>query len=130
MLQEDRWRIVMMNGRTIWRIWDSQGVRKVGSFLQKRCSNFADDMLTWQLELLAMGEDGGRQSKARDDETNVRAHLHTWKHIDTLANPSLQGFLLQFFKEIYHDNIGNFREIVQALTEDERYQLAQLGGQS
>ncbi|KAF8461363.1 armadillo-type protein [Kalaharituber pfeilii] len=62
-------------------------------------------------DLLALGEDNsGRQSRVRDDETN--------------------GFLLQFFKEIYNGNIGNFRELFQALTEEERYQLSSFGGQS
>ncbi|KAI5806722.1 armadillo-type protein [Peziza echinospora] len=61
-------------------------------------------------ELLALGDDSVRQSKIRDDETN--------------------GFLLQFFKEVYLDNIGNFSEILAALTEEERYQLSLLGGQT
>jgi len=62
-------------------------------------------------DLMALGDEGsGRQSRIRDDETNV--------------------FLIEFFKNIYNGNVGNFREMVSLLNEEERHQLSLLGGQS
>ncbi|RPB19571.1 ARM repeat-containing protein [Terfezia boudieri ATCC MYA-4762] len=90
-----------------------QGINAAGSVVGDSDDEWEDleDIGIPRKDLMALEEEGsGRQSRIRDDETNV--------------------FLIQFFKDIYNDNIGGFREMVPLLTEDERYQLSLLGGQS